>query len=153
MDKVLVTLLLIIAGVVCSVVVINATYPAITGSSGAISDAAGKINDRIKSQIKIIEIAHEDDVVHIWVKNVGASRIGGIDSSDIFFGPEGNFTRITYGGSVAPYWDYTIENDTQWGPTATLKITLHLQSVPSGTCYFKIVIPNGISDGKIYSVS
>ena len=153
MDKVLVTLLLIIAGVVCSVVVINATSPAITGSSGAIADAAGKINDRIKSQVKVIEITHESDTVYIWVKNVGASRIGGIENSDIFFGPEGNFARITYGGSTAPYWDYTIENDTNWGPTATLKITIHLQSAPSGSCYFKIVIPNGISDGKLYSAS
>ena len=153
MDKVLVTLLLIIAGVVCSVVVINATYPAITQSSSAIADASGKINDRIKSQVKIIEITNEDTTVHIWVKNVGASRIGGIENSDIFFGPEGNFARITYGGSTAPYWDYTIENDTNWGPTATLKITLHLQSAPSGACYFKIVIPNGISDGKIFSAS
>ena len=153
MDKVLVTLLLIIAGVVCSLVVINAVYPAITGSSGALADAAGKINDRIRSQIEVVEIAHQSTNVYIWVKNVGSSRIGAIESSDIFWGPQGNFARITYGGSTAPYWDYIIENDTRWGPTATLKITIHLASPPSGTNFFKIVIPNGISSEKSYSTS
>lgn len=153
MDKVLVTLLLIIAGVVCSVVVINAAYPAVTGSSGAVTDAASKINDRIRSQIKVIEIANQNDNLYVWIKNVGSSRIGGIDSSDVFFGPEGNFARIPYGGLIKPYWDYVIENGTEWGPTATIKITIHLPSAPSGTYHFKVVIPNGISDEKSYSSS
>jgi archaellum component FlaG (FlaF/FlaG flagellin family) len=153
MDKIIVTLLLVIAGVVCSLVVVNAMYPVITSSSGAIVDAATKIDDRIRSQIKIIEIADQNDTVFIWIKNVGSSRIGGIESSDVFFGPEGDFARVTYGGSTAPYWDYAIENDTKWGPSATIKISIHLQSAPSGTCYFKIVIPNGISDGKLFSTS
>ena len=153
MDKIIVTLLLIIAGVVCSIVVINAAYPAITGSSGAIADAASKIDDRIRSQVEVIEIAHQDSDVYVWVKNVGSSRIGSIESSDIFFGLQGNFSRITHGGSTAPYWDYSIENDTKWGPTATVKITIHLESAPSGTYYFKIVLPNGISDEESYSTS
>ncbi len=153
MDKVLVTLLLIIAGVVCSLVVINAVYPAITGSSSALADAASKIDDKIRSQINVIQIAHQNNKVHVWVKNVGSSRIGGIENSDIFWGPQGNFARITYGGSTAPYWDYTIENDTRWGPTATIKVTIHLSSPPSGNYYFKIVIPNGISSEKLYSTS
>jgi hypothetical protein len=153
MDKVLVTLLLIIAGVVCSIVVINAAYPAITGSTGAIADAASKIDDRIRSQIIIIEVAHQDSDVFVWTKNVGASRIGGIENSDVFFGPEEDYARIPYGGPTVPYWDYVIENDTKWGPTATMKITIHLQSAPSGAYYLKIVIPNGISDEKWYSTS
>lgn len=153
MDKVLVTLILIIAGIVCSVVILNAAYPAITASSGAIADATSKIDDRIRSQVKVVEIASEDTDVYIWVKNVGSSSIGSIDNCDIFWGPEGNFARITYGGSTAPYWNYVIENSTKWGPTATIKITIHLSSAPSGEYYFKIVIPNGISDEKIYSIS
>lgn len=153
MDKVVVTLLLLIAGVVCSVVIMNAAYPAITGTSGAITDAASKIDDRIRSQIKIIEIAKDSDKVYAWVKNVGASNIGGIQKSDIFWGPEGNFARIIYGGATKPYWDYVIENDTKWGSTATVKITIYLPSAPSGSYYFKLVIPNGISDWKLFSTS
>jgi flagellar protein FlaG len=154
MDKVMVTILLIIAGMVCTVVVINTVYPAITGSSGAIAEASSKIDDRIRSQIKIIEIAHQDNDVYVWVKNVGSSRIVGVDKGDVFFGLEGNFARIPYGGSGSPkpYWDYSVENSTEWGPTATIKITIHLQSATAGTYYFKLVTQNGVSDEEFYSI-
>jgi len=153
-DKVLVTLLLIIAGVVCAVVVINSVYPAITGSSGAITDASSKIDDRIRSQVEIIQVAHEGNDVYVWVKNVGSSRIVAVDKSDVFFGLQGNFDRIPYGdsGSDKPYWDYTIENGTEWGPTATLKVTIHLESATEGTYYFKLVLHNGVADEEIYSI-
>lgn len=153
MDKVIVTVLLVVAGIVCSMVVFNAMYPAITGTSGAIKDAVSRIDDRIKSNIDIIQVADEDTDVYIWVKNVGASKIGALDQSDLFFGPEGNFSRIPYGsdGSPTPYWDYTIENDEKWMPTATLKITVHLSSAPSGTYYIKVIIHNGISAEILFS--
>ncbi len=151
MDKVMVTVLLLIAGVVCSMVLLNAVYPAITGSSGAIVDAASKIDDRIRSNVAIIEMSNSGSDFYAWIKNVGASSIGGVSSSDIFFGPQGNFARIPYGGSIAPYWEYVIENDTRWGPSATLKITVHYTTTPSGEYYFKAVIPNGISAEDYYS--
>jgi hypothetical protein len=155
MDKVMVTLLLIIAGVVCSVVIINAAFPAITGSTGAITDTAGKLSDKIRSQVKIIETASTGDEFYVWIKNVGTSRILGIESSDIFFGIEGNFARVAHGttGSTEPYWEYSIENASKWAPTATLKITIHNGSVLSGSYFFKMVIPNGISDETIYSTT
>ena len=155
MDKVLVTLLLIIGGVVCCMVVINAIMPAITQSTGAIADASGKIDDRIRCQVQIIEVSDSGSNAYVWVKNIGASRIGGISNSDIFFGPEGNFARIPYDqtGTIKPSWGYTLENGTEWGPTATVKITIYLSSAPSGSYYFKIVLPNGISDQDIYSTS
>lgn len=153
MDKVLVTILLVVAGVVCSMVVVNAVYPAITRTSGAITDSVSRIDDRIKSNIQIIEVADGDSDVHIWVKNVGASSIGAIEQTDLFFGPEGNFTRVPYGtaGSPTPYWDYTIENGDRWMPTATLKITVHLSSAPSGIYFIKVVIHNGVADEILFS--
>ena len=155
MDKVMVTLLLIIAGVVCSVVIINAAFPAITGSTRAITDTAGKISDRIRSQVKIIESASTGSDFYVWIKNVGTSRILGIESSDVFFGPEGNFARVPQGttGSSEPYWEYSIENDSKWAPSATIKITIHSGDTLSGSYYFKMVIPNGISDQTIYSTT
>jgi archaeal flagellar protein FlaG len=151
----MVTLLLIIGGVVCCMVVINAIFPAIMESTGAIADATGKIDDRIRCKVEIIEMSNSGNDVYVWIKNVGASRIGGINSSDVFFGPEGNFARIPYGetGAAMPYWNYTIESGTTWQPTATVKLTIHLPSTPSGSYYFKVVLPNGISDQDIYSTS
>jgi archaellum component FlaG (FlaF/FlaG flagellin family) len=154
MDKALVTILLVIAGVVCTMVIFNAAYPAITSTSGALSDAVRKVDDRIKSQIEIIQIANEDTEVYVWIKNIGASNIGAIEQSDIFFGPEGNFARIQYSnsGPTEPYWNYTIENGDKWMPTATLKITIHLASAQSGACFVKVVIHNGVSDEQLFSM-
>lgn len=146
-------MLLIIAGVVCTVAVFNAVYPAIGYSSGAIGAITGKINDRIKSQIEIVEVSGQSADVSVWVKNVGATLLSGIEQSDIFFGKQGSFSRVPHGeaGSPKPYWDYMVENDTEWVPTATLKITIHLAEVPSGTCFVKMVTPNGISDEYQFS--
>lgn len=151
MDKVMVTLLLLVAGVVCSMVLLNAVYPAITGSSGAVVDAASRIDDRIRSNVSIIEMTHSGTTFNAWIKNVGASTISGMSNGDVFFGPQGNFARIPYGGTEAPYWTYSIENDTRWGPGATLKITITCTGTPSGEQYFKFVIPNGISAQDYYS--
>jgi hypothetical protein len=154
MDKVMVTVLLLIAGVVCSMVLLNAVYPAITGSSGAIVDAASKIDDRIRSNIAIIQISDSSSDVYIWIKNVGASSIGGISKSDIFFGPQGNFARITYSDTpAAPSWRYDVEGGGAWGPTATLKITITGTGALTALSeyYFKIVIPSGISAQDFYS--
>ena len=153
MDKVLVTILLIVAGVVCSMVVVNAVYPLITRTSGAITDSVSRIDDRIKSNIEIIQVSDENADVYVWVKNVGTSNIGAIDTSDIFFGLEGNFARIPYSETpiTKPYWNYTLENDSKWVPTATLKITIYLDSAPSGTYFVKVVIHNGISDEQLFS--
>ena len=152
MDKVMVTVLLLIAGVVCSMVLLNAVYPAITGSSGAIVDAASKIDDRIRSNISIIQMSHSGSDFYAWIKNVGAASIGGVSQSDVFFGPQGNFDRIVYGGSVPPCWIYAIEGGGAWTPSATLKITVHAAApLANGEYYFKIVIPNGISAQDYYS--
>lgn len=155
MDKVMVTLLLIIGGVVCCMVVINAIFPAITESTGAISEATSKINDRIRSKIEIIEVSDSGNDVYVWIKNVGVSRIAGIDKSDLFFGPEGEFSRIAYDAlaSSTPCWNYEIESGSTWSPTATIKITIYLDSTPSGAYYLKFVLPNGIAEQEIYSTS
>ena len=149
----MVTVLLIIAGVVCTVAVFNAVYPAIGYSSGAVVTITGKISDRIKSQIEIVEAVAQSADVLVWVKNVGAAQIGGIEQSDVFFGKQGDLSRIPCGeaGSPKPYWDYMIENDTEWMPTATLKITIHLTEPPSGTYFVKMVTPNGVSDEYQFS--
>ncbi len=148
-------MLLIIGGVTASLAVFNGLYPAITLSSGAITSATTKLNDRIESRIKIIQVADNGTAnVDIWVKNVGTSEIDSIDRTDVFFGPEDNFYRVTYGGSTPPYWDYQLEgSNSEWQVAVTLKMTVHLDSALSaGTHLVKVIIPNGISDETTFSV-
>jgi hypothetical protein len=68
---------------------------------------------------------------------------------DLFFGLDGNFNRIATideAGGTFPYWEWEVENDTNWNPTATLKITIHSDSpLPSGRYFVKIILPNGVS--------
>ena len=151
MDKAIVTVLMIIAGVICSLVVFNAVYPAINRGASALNSISSNVDDRIKSKVEIVETASSGNDIYIWVKNVGSSRITAIEESDVFFGQTGATERIPY-GSGSTYWDYTIENNSEWVHTATVKITIHLSGSPSGNYYVKIVIPNGISDVHQFSI-
>ena len=152
MDKLITTMLLIVAGVICTVLVINAVYPAVNRSTAAMVGIAEKANDRVQSQIEIIQAANDGNDVFIWVKNVGVSRISAIDQSDVFFGEVDDFSRIPC-GEGSPYWACGIENGSEWMPMSTLKITIHFSSPPSsGTYFVKVVIPNGISDEHTFSI-
>jgi hypothetical protein len=145
---------LIIGGVIVSLAIFNGLYPAINTSSSAINDATGKVSDRIESRIEIIQVGNSGSSIYIWVKNVGTSTIDAIERSDLFYGPEDDFSRITYGGAGTPRWSYTLEGGyTRWEQTVTCKITITLASPPAADMYMlKLVIPNGIYDDTTFSV-
>ena len=164
MEKSIITAFMIVAAIICTMIMFKAIYPAIVRSSGAVVSAEKRVSRRMKSQIEIIHAAGELDAdgtwqdvngdghfsTFLWVKNVGELRISGIDSCDLFFGPEGNFVRIPFedeaGGSY-PYWTWEIENGTRWDPTCTLKIITHADSTLSSGRYFvKFNTPNGVVD-------
>ena len=156
MDKAIVTTFLLIAGIVTAILVFNTVYPAVIRSGDAITMMERRIEDRLKSQVEIIHATGKstDTDVSVWVKNIGSSRISVVERCDLFFGPEGNFTRIPYGSGGPPYWDYTLENDTRWNPTATLKITIHHSpGYPSaGRNFVKVIALNGVSDEYFFNV-
>ena len=158
MDKAITTALLIIAGVVSMTFVFNSVYPMVNRSSAAMVSMTEKINDRMKSRISIVHAANSagHTTVYLWVKNVGNTRIVAIEESDVFFGQEDDFARVPYVDDAEgsyPQWDYTLENDTEWGTGATVKFTITYESDPgAGTYYAKIIIPNGISDEYYFSM-
>ena len=158
MEKAIATVILTVAGITAIVAVLNALMPAISRTSGSLVASADSVDARISTQIEIIHASGVDasPTVDTWTKNVGAIAIRPIERIDVFFGTADSFLRIPYGGPscTAPCWDYTIENDTLWNPTATLKVTLTLDyNLAAGTTYFiKIVAPNGISDARFFTV-
>lgn len=141
------------------VAVINSVLPAVSKSTGSLLASSNAVQDRIASQIEIVHATGEDgepDAV-FWVKNVGAAKIAPIDRIDIFFGATGDFERMPYGtdsSCAAPCWYDTLETGTEWGPTATLRITVKAtDDLASGTTYYmKIVTPNGTVDSKYMTV-
>ena len=158
MEKAIATVILTVAGITAIVAVLNALMPAITRTSGSLVASADSVDSRISTQIEIIHAVGTDGsaTVDTWTKNVGAVGISPVDRVDIFFGTADNFLRIPYGGPscTAPCWDYTIENDSVWNPTATLKVTLTLDyNLAAGnTYYIKVVAPNGINDARFFTV-
>jgi hypothetical protein len=156
MDKIIVTVMLIIAGLTAAFAVFNSVYPAVQRSGQSMSDAADDISDRITSRIEVIQVGANNSSVEAWVKNVGSSRILGIGDSDIFFGTDGNISIIPFGGegSSPPYWSYHLEGDnTQWGQAVTNGIVIYLAgSLQAGVYSFKMVLPNGNSDETSFSL-
>ena len=158
MDKAITTALLIIAGVICMIFVFNSVYPAVNRSSAAMVSMADSIDDRMKSRINIVHAANTANrsSVYLWVKNVGTTRIVTIDETDVFFGQETDFERVPYVDDASggyPSWGYTLENDTEWLTSATIKITITYSSDPgAGTYFAKVVIPNGIADEYFFSM-
>lgn len=132
--------------------------PAINRAGQALVSSADVADARLSSQIEIVHATGSDgDTVTLgWVKNIGATAVIAVSKSDVFFGPETDFLRIPYGdvGCTAPCWNFNVENDTQWNPTSTIRITVFLASpLAAGTTYyFKIVAPTGVEDTKFFTV-
>ena len=157
MDKSIVTVFMIVAGVIAATLVFNAVYPAVMQSADALVGMKGRIDERMRSQVEVIHVAKSggySDVALVWVKNVGATSIRAVERCDVFFGPEGDFERIPYGVGD-PHWDYQVENDSSWKPTATLRLSIDLDYVlTSGERYFvKVTTPNGIADETYFNPS
>jgi len=157
-DKAVTTALLIIAGVVCMIFVFNSVYPMVNRSSQAMVSMSEQVDERMKSRINIVHAANSANrtSVYLWVKNVGTQRIVSVENCDLFFGQEDDFERVPYVDDAEggyPQWDYSLENDTEWQTSATLKITITYGSDPgAGTYYSKFIIPNGISDEYYFSM-
>ena len=167
MDKVITSMLLIIAAVVATVVVVNSVLPSIQRTSSDIVAASDVLGRRLRSDVKIIETSGVagEDFVQIWAKNVGASSIPSLDKIDVFFGETDSFERVTY--DVEPTcpdpsppprtencWQYALENDTEWTPYTTLRITIYLTyDLQTGTEYVStIVLPSGLSATKVFTL-
>jgi archaeal flagellar protein FlaG len=150
--------MLTVAAIVAVVAVVNAVLPSVGRTTGALISTSSVVQDRIASQIEIVHATGQDadPDADVWVKNIGAATIEPINRVDVFFGPSGDFQRIPYGGPgcVAPCWEYTVENATDFEPTATLAIVVHNSGNLSAgqTYYIKVVTPNGIDDSKYFTI-
>lgn len=162
MDKAITTGLLIIAGVVASLALINAVMPAVGKSSSALLTANGVASDRIRTDIEIIHVASTltgagggEDQILVWVKNIGSNAIAPVSQGDIFLTTPTTVKRLAY-GSGSEYWDYTVESPgtTDWTQGVTVKMTLHLTdaSVTAGAYSVSVAVYNSVSAEKDFSV-
>jgi archaellum component FlaF (FlaF/FlaG flagellin family) len=151
LDKVIVTAMLLVAGVVSAVFMFKSIFPVVTQSSDAMTSMERRMNNQLQTQIQIVHAVQTGSNVELWVKNVGSLRIDGLDIADLFFGPEGNFTRIAYAAGT-PNWQYVVENGTDWDPTTTIRITIFgYTPLDPGRYFVKLVLPSGVSDQYFFS--
>ncbi len=163
-------MMLTIAGIASAAAILNAIFPALNRSSGALITASSQVDDRLKSDIEIIHATSElvggvwVDTnanglfeIYIWVKNVGSTRILDIANTDVFVGTSSTFTRIPHQqevqAGVYPRWNHTLENSTEWDSKATLKITVEYNAAQAtGNYDVKVILPNGVTDDHFFSM-
>ncbi len=166
MDKAITTALLIIVSMMMVIMLFNIAYPAVISGGEAMVGMTNRVEDRMNQQVNIIHITSELDhhgtwqdegsgqfEVFAWVKNVGSARIAPFEQLDIFFGLEGNFARIPHQSAANgsyPHWTGHIENNSNWDPTASLRITINYGAAPlaQGRYFMKVVTPSGVSDDE-----
>jgi hypothetical protein len=163
MDKTITTVLLIAISTILVLMLFNIAYPAIIRGGDAIAGMADNASERMRTRIDIVHMSAELDEtgwwhdtngngrfdVFSWIKNTGDVRLIALDRIDVFFGPEGAFTRIpnqSEANGSLPSWSWRVTNDTEWVPTGTLEIAIsHQIPLSTGHYFMKVILPNGIS--------
>ncbi len=171
-------MLLTIAGVISAIAIINAVYPAITRSTGALASASSTVDEKIRTNVAVVHAIGELNAAptpvwvdtnsnslfdfFVWVKNVGDARIPAVKESDVFLGQVGAIEHVPYVDDAAgayPQWSYAIENDTEWSIGSTLKVTIAFNDgcpasclKPAGTYFVKLVTPNGVASEHYFSI-
>ncbi|MCH7712659.1 MAG: hypothetical protein IIC99_03445 [Chloroflexi bacterium] len=155
MSQAITTSLLIIASIVAALALINSVIPAMGKSASALAAANSATADRIRTDIEIIHATGDDgnDVITVWVKNVGTKKIVPITSSDIILTTPTTVASLPYvSGCSSECWDYALEGGaSDWSRAVTVKFTLKT-SVTTGVYTVKISSPNAASATEDFSV-
>ena len=155
MSQAITTSLLIIASIVAALALINSVIPAMGKSASALAMANSATADRIRTDIEIIHATGDEgnDVITVWVKNVGTKKIVPITSSDIILTTPTTVASLPYvNGCSSECWDYALEGGaSDWSRAVTVKFTLKT-SVTTGVYTVKISSPNAASATEDFSV-
>lgn len=162
-QNVISTAILIVAGVIAVIALINGVFPAIYQMSGSVSSVTDTSSDRMNTEIKIISVSANQSQyysINIYVKNVGACKITGakIPYLDVYYGSAGaGMTKAASGGTSYPRWEYGIaggNGDANLDPGETLNIWLRTSAYDfrSGRQKVRVVLANGVSDTMEYTL-
>ena len=85
MDKVIVTALLVIAGVTAAALVVTTLTPIVGKSSRSVVESQKDMSLRIQTDITVIQVhSNTATTTKAWVKSVGNSNVDFIEQSDLF---------------------------------------------------------------------
>jgi len=144
MDRVIVTGLLIIAGVITAVVLLGVLNTSVEKTSETIKTTVKEADAQTKSGITILQVLTNGNgtQLDIWVKNTGSIQIKPLENVDVFLMDiEGNWgDYITYlpGGVIGGEntWRVlsniggVVAGDLKWNPGDTFQLRASLQANP-----------------------
>ena len=149
--------ILLIATVVAVSVMVMVIVPTIRDLSYAYTSVAENLNERVKTNVKIIfvkAVQNGADVdIYFWVKNTGETKIDFdmIARSDIFITSTSVFLHFTASDASV---SYTIENgdsDSYWEKSETLRFNITSLSLSSDEYTLTLVLYNGVKASKCFS--
>ena len=156
MDKIIVTALLIIAGVTAAALVVTTLTPIIGKSSRSVVESQQDVATRIQTDIKVIKAhASDGENARAWVKNIGNANIEFIDLSDLFISSEDGtrFIPLSSGTSTPNYW--STEKAGSWTKGETVEFVLKIDSgdaLETGKTYlFSFSTPNGVASEYVFT--
>ena len=159
MEKAITTALLVIASVIAAIALTNSVLPAVHRSTGAVLTSSAEVAGRVKTDLSIVFASGNTSTTEItfWAKNVGLQEIKATDKSDLFLTTPSTIKRIDYvaacSGGSPDCWSYAFEGGaTDWIQATTIKVTVRLNTLATGQHTVKLVVPNGVSVEKIFSI-
>ncbi|WOF15622.1 flagellin [Methanoplanus sp. FWC-SCC4] len=158
------TAIFLITAIVAAAVLVNAFFPIIYQATSTFTQSSSSADERLRTDIKVINTFADSPDARVWIKNIGSARIGknSINMSDVFIGAEGDFTLVSLDLTDIPSngeWNYSvIETDTNdyWDPRETLEISIKSSKIPvtkGDYVYFSIALPNGVNLAKTFTAS
>lgn len=147
------TAMFLIASIIAAAVLLNAVFPVIYTMTGTFSQSSHEADQRIRTDIKIINTFAKSGTAQIWMKNIGTSRISynEINMSDVFIGAPGDFESVPVkvGSLGGNGWSYQVLEDTNswWESGETLHLTVESAKIPTSKgdiVYVQFVSVNGV---------
>jgi flagellar protein FlaG len=147
------TAMFLIASIIAAGVLLNAVFPVIYTMTGTFSQSSHEADQRIRTDIKIINTYARSGAGQIWMKNIGTNRIAynEINMSDVFIGVPGDFESVPImtGSLGGNGWSYQVLEDTNtyWDPGETVHLTVESGKIPTSKgdiVYFQFVSVNGV---------
>ncbi|MDD1678660.1 MAG: flagellin [Methanomicrobiales archaeon] len=143
----------LIASIVAAGVLLNAVFPVIYTMTGTFGQSSHEADQRIRTDIKIINTYARSGIGQVWMKNIGTNRISynEINMSDVFVGAPGDFESVPrkVGSLGGNGWSYQVLEDTNtyWEPGETMHLTMESSKIPTSKgdiVYFQYVSVNGV---------
>jgi len=138
MDKVIVTGLLVIAGVITAVILSGALRTSVEDAAGTTKTQSKQAERQMKSGMTILQVVTSGNgqQLDIWVKNTGSTEIKPLEEIDVFLtdieGNWGDFVTYLGGGPVGNRntWRVFSPVGVDWDPGITFQLRAFLSVNP-----------------------